>query len=344
MTEHDILAEPATGERPTRLGFLLVPGFATMSYASAIEPFRAANVLSGRELYRWRHVAPSERDVPASTGLSLRADHLVGEADDYDTVFVCAGGNPALFTDRRALQWLRTLARQGTAIGGVSGGPYILAAAGLLDGRRCTVHWEHAAAFAEAFSRAALTRSIYEIDRGRLTCAGGIAALDMMHALIAREHGPDLATAVSEWFLQSHVRAGSTAQLMTRHERYGISNPRLSMVLERMEAHLEEPLPRESLARLAGVSVRQLERLFMRHMDTSIERHYQTIRLAHARRLLQQTTLAVSEVAVASGFGSASHFSRAYKSKFGSSPAHDRMTARTTKNRAQNPRLARGVE
>ncbi|ESR24499.1 GlxA family transcriptional regulator [Lutibaculum baratangense] len=315
-------------DRAKRLGFLLVPGFATMSYASAIEPFRAANVLSGRELYRWRHISPAGTDVRSSTGLAYRADHLAGDRSDYDTVFVCAGGNPATFDDRRTFQWLRSLARQGVALGGVSGGPFILARASLLDGYRCTVHWEHVPAFREAFPRPELTTALYEIDRDRLTCAGGVAALDMMHELIEREHGPELAAAVSEWFLQTHVRAGSANQLMTRHERFGLASPRLSVVIEAMEANVEDPLPREELADVAGVSLRQLERLFARHMKTSVDTHYRRLRLERARALLRQTTLTVSEIAMATGFVSPSHFSRSYKARFGHAPARERESAR----------------
>ena len=307
-----------------RLGFLLVPGFATMSYASAIEPFRAANVLSGSDLYSWRHVALEGRAVEASTGLAFAADHAVGEAEDYDGLIVCAAGNPSTFDHEPTFAWLRRLARRGTWLAGVSGGPFVLAAAGLLDGYRCTIHWEHAAAFAEAFAQPRLTSSIYEIDRGRLTCAGGISALDMMHVLIAKAHGAALAAAVSEWFLQSHVRSGASGQLMTRFERFGLPSVGLSNVIEAMEDNVEEPLPRARLAALAGVSIRQLERLFEKHMHTTLDRHYLTIRLHHAQRLLRQTRLSVGEIAIASGFRSASHFSRAYKARYGHGPRDER--------------------
>ena len=200
----------------------------------------------------------------------------------------------------------------------------MLAAAGLLDGYRCTIHWEHAAAFAEAFAQPRLTSSIYEIDRGRLTCAGGISALDMMHVLIAKAHGAALAAAVSEWFLQSHVRSGASGQLMTRFERFGLPSVGLSNVIEAMEENVEEPLPRARLAALAGVSIRQLERLFEKHMHTTLDRHYLTIRLHHAQRLLRQTRLSVGEIAIASGFRSASHFSRAYKARYGHGPRDER--------------------
>ncbi|MCK5932281.1 MAG: GlxA family transcriptional regulator [Fulvimarina manganoxydans] len=295
-----------------------------MSYASAIEPFRAANILSGRDLYSWRHVALEGRVVEASTGLAFAADHAVGEAEDYDGLSVCAAGNPSTFDHEPTFAWLRRLARRGTWLAGVSGGPFVLAAAGLLDGYRCTIHWEHAAAFAEAFAQPRLTSSIYEIDRGRLTCAGGISALDMMHVLIAKAHGTALAAAVSEWFLQSHVRAGASGQLMTRFERFGLPSIGLSNVIEAMEEHVEEPLPRARLAALAGVSIRQLERLFEKHMHTTLDRHYLTVRLHHAQRLLRQTRLSVGEIAVASGFRSASHFSRAYKARYGHGPRDER--------------------
>lgn len=315
-------AKEARGQE--RLGFLLVPGFATMSYASAIEPFRAANVLSGRKLYDWRHVTLEDPAVEASTGLAFAADHAVGEVEDYDGLIVCAAGNPSAFDHEPTFAWLRRLARRGTWLAGVSGGPFVLAAAGLLDGYRCTIHWEHAAAFAEAFARPQLTSSIYEIDGKRLTCAGGISALDMMHAVIAKSHGGELAAAVSEWFLQSHVRSGATGQLMTRFERFGLPSVGLSNVIEAMEENVENPLPRARLAALAGVSIRQLERLFEKHMQTTLDRHYQLIRLQHAQRLLRQTRLSVSEIAIASGFKNASHFSRAYKARYGHGPRDER--------------------
>ena len=135
--------------------------------------------------------------------LLVHAHHLVGADLDLDTLFVCAGGNPAAFADEATLQWLRRLARRGVRIGGVSGGPFILARAGLLDGYRCTIHWEHIPAFTEFFPGLNTKRSLYEIDRDRLTCAGGVAALDMMHALISAQHGRGLADEVGDWFLQT---------------------------------------------------------------------------------------------------------------------------------------------
>ncbi|MBE3096389.1 MAG: AraC family transcriptional regulator, partial [Planctomycetes bacterium] len=133
------------------VGFLLVPEFALMSYAAAVEPLRAANLISGRQLYRWWHAAPGGEPVTASNGVAIIPDVGIGATREVDTLFVCAGGNPAKFDNDKVFAWLRRLARSGVTLGGISGGPYILAKAGLLEGRRVTLHWEHQPAFSEAF-------------------------------------------------------------------------------------------------------------------------------------------------------------------------------------------------
>lgn len=324
--------------RARAIGFLLVPGFALMSYASAMEPLRAANRLAGRDLYAWRHISVDGAPVQASNGVGIVPDHCIGEDVALDTLLVCAGGNPALFDHPPTLKWLRGLVHRGVRVGGVSGGPYILARAGLLDGYRCTIHWEHIPAFVEEFPDLRVARTLYEIDRDRLTCAGGIAALDMMHALIERDHGHGLAAAVSEWFLHTQIRLGSGPQRMTLRERFGIGNARLLRVLEHMEARIEEPAAREELAAVAGVSVRQLERLFAVHLRATLGEHYARIRLDRAQSLLRQTAMPILEVAVACGFVSASHFSRAYRRRFGRPPRAERRAAAGSPGATASPR------
>jgi transcriptional regulator GlxA family with amidase domain len=311
---------------PTRVGFLLLPDFALMSYASAVEPLRAANRLAGRELYAWHHISVDGEAATATNGASIRADHRVGDKIALDALFVCAGGNPALFSSPVVYRWLRGLTRNGTAIGGVSGGAYVLARAGLLDGYRATIHWEHLPAFSEEFPHLSIERSLFVIDRDRLTCAGGVAALDLMHALIERDHGHDLAAAVSEWYLHTDVRLGSGPQRMTLRERFGVSSPKLLKALSEIERRIEDPPSREELAALAGTSVRQLERLFAQNLKTTIGSHGLQARLNRARTLLRQTTKPILEIAVMCGFASASHFSRTFRTKYGHSPKVERQT------------------
>jgi transcriptional regulator GlxA family with amidase domain len=303
------------------LGFLLVPGFSLLAYASTVEPLRAANRLAGRELYRWRHAAPGDQPVLASNGAAIQPDLKFGaDAGRLDVFFVCASGNPATFNDRKTFAWLRKLARQRIALGGISGGAFVLAKAGLLAGRRCTIHWEHMAAFQESFPDVTLTRSLFEIDADRITCAGGVAGLDMMIALIARDHGHDLGAAVSEWLLHTHVREGGRPQRMDLRFRLGVGDERLLAALREMEAHLEAPLSRQRLAAVAGMSLRQLERSFSAQLGRGMHEHYMTLRLARARQLLRETSLSMLEIALATGFASASQFARAFRREFGHAP------------------------
>ncbi|MEZ5827955.1 MAG: GlxA family transcriptional regulator [Hyphomicrobiales bacterium] len=311
---------------PQTVGFLLVPGFALMSYAAAIEPLRAANLISGRELYRWWHAAPSNEPVTASNGVAIIPDCGTDTDRAADMVFVCAGGNPATFNDKRTFAWLRRLARKGVTIGGISGGPYIVARAGLLNERRATLHWEHLPAFREAFPDVQVVPSLFEIDGNRITCSGGISALDMMVALIEREHGRQLAAAVGDWFLHTHIREGFGPQRMDLRYRLGVADEKLVRVLGAMERNLETPLSRDTLARQAGISLRQLERLFHVHVGHGIHQHYRWLRLERARQLLRETTLPVLDVALATGFASPSQFARAYRNAFGEPPSRTRLS------------------
>jgi transcriptional regulator GlxA family with amidase domain len=323
LTRSDMTPPPS--DQTTRVGVLLIPGFALLPYACTIDPLRAANTLSGRPLYEWTNLSPDGAPATASSGLAVPAACRLADAPPLDIVLVVAGGNPATFRDTATFDWLRRVARGGARMGGVSGGPWLLARAGLLHGHRLTLHWEHAEAFAEEFPDLDLRRSLFEIDRLRLTCSGGTSPLDMMHAVIAGRHGAGLAIAVSDWFMQSEIREGANPQRMALRHRTGTSNRALLRVLEAMERAVETPLPRATLADMAGVSLRQLERLFHTHLGRTPGEHYALVRLDRSRLLLRQSGLSILEVAVACGFGSASHFSRAYRRAFGHTPSAERL-------------------
>lgn len=329
--------QPTTIGPPVEsVGFLLIPGFALMSYAGAVEPLRAANQLSGKTLYRWWNAAPADKPVLASNGAAVVPDFKFGaEVGSLDMMLVCAGGNPATFNDRRTFAWLKKLAARDITLGGISGGPFILAKAGLLAGRRCTVHWEHLPALQEAYPDVQLTRSLFEFDGDRVTCSGGVAGLDMMVALITRDHGYELAAAVSDWLLHTHIREGAGPQRMDLRFRLGVGDAKLLRALKAMEAHIEAPLPRERLADLAGVSLRQLERSFQSELGRGVHEHYLALRLGRSRQLLRETSLSILEVALATGFASASQFARAFRRNFNSTPREARaLDQHVTANRS----------
>jgi transcriptional regulator GlxA family with amidase domain len=312
------------GDRPRIVAFLLIPGFALLSYASAIEPLRAANLLSGRRLYGWVHIAPEGAAVVSSSGAIVPADLTVGAQLEPDILMVCAGGNPASFEHKPTLAWLRRLAQHGVMIGGVSGGPVVLANAGVMRGRRMTVHWEHSRALSEAHSQLLLERALYVMDRDRITCAGGAAALDMMHALIAEQHGPAFARRVSDWFLHTDIRPGSGPQRGGVEAGYGVHRRELIEALELMENHIGDPLSAEQIANRIRLSSRQLGRLFRANLGRGMMAHYRDLRLDSARKLLRQTALSITEIAYACGFSSGGQFSGLFRKRFGRTPREAR--------------------
>lgn len=300
-------------------GFILTPGFALMSFAAATEPLRAANLIAGSELYRIVCLSPDGASVASSGGLSVDCARYDGGAPLH-TVFVCAGGKPSDWPIAETAALLRRCAKHGARLGGISGGPYLLAAAGLLDDRDFTIHWEHAPALMEAFPHLRPRQTRFVINGNRITCGGGVAPLDMMHALIAGRMGAVFARRVSDWYLHRAIGAPADPQTASLAERYGVTHPALLRSLARMEATVESPLSRSAIARHAGVSPRHLDRLF-RETGESFVATYHRLRLARAQVLLRQSSLSISEVAVAVGFSSAGHFSRTFKRHLGRSPS-----------------------
>lgn len=320
------------GDRPQLVLFLLVPDFSMMAFTACIEPLRVANRMAARQLYAWRTIGCDGRPVQASNGVPVAPDAALGPPEAVPDgapamAIVCAGLRAERFRDTAALSWLRRLARAGVNLGGVCTGALVLARAGLLDGYRCTIHWENMEGFAEEFPGHEITATMFEIDRDRFTCSGGTAPLDMMVHLIARDHGDDLALQVAEQMLHMPVRHPGDPQRMALQYRTGISHPKLLAAIAAMEAHLEAPLSLDDLAARVALSPRQLERLFHDHVGRPPRRYYLELRLKRARLLLLQTSMPVIQVAVACGFTSASHFAQAYHAFFGHAPRIERQYA-----------------
>ena len=308
-------------QAPFRVGVLLIDGFALMSYSAALEPLRAANLLARQTLYDIRHMPAEGASSSSSGGAVIRATAHIGEQVDFDLLLVVAGSDPISFDNRRVFQWLRHLARRGVIIGGVSGGPVILANAGIMEGQRMTLHWEHAGALAEVMPSLLIERTLYLIDRDRMTCAGGTAPLDMMHALITQHHGEDFARRVSDWFMHTDIRLSGEPQRAGLAERYHTSSRAILQVIEAMENHLADPLELAQLAALAELGSRQLNRLFHDKLGESTIAFYKKLRLEKASNLLAQSPLSVTEIALATGFVSTAHFSRSFRQRYGVAPS-----------------------
>ena len=306
------------------IGFLLVPDYSMIAFASAVEPLRMANRLSGRELYRWSLFSESGEPVTASNAIELPAERAVPAARNCDLVLVCAGERVGDFADRLLLLCLRRLAREKIPLGAICTGSYLLARAGLLDGYRSTIHWENMASLREEFPEVIVSPELFEIDRDRYTSSGGTAPLDMMLNLIHRQHGSHLAVAISEEFVCERIRGRNDRQRVPLRLHLGTSQPKLVEAVSLMEANLEEPMSLDEIARHVRLSRRQLERLFQKHLHCVPTRYYLELRLARARQLLLQTPMTIVDVAFACGFVSAPHFSKCYRDYFGFPPRDER--------------------
>lgn len=311
---------------PRRFVFLLLDQFTMLSFASAIEPLRIANRVIGQPAYSWILAGEGGTSINCSNGASFALDIGLTEIDRDDTVLVCGGIDVQRNTTKAILAWLRREARRGATIGGLCTGSYALAKAGLLDGKRATIHWENQDGFLEEFEEVKLTKSIFVIDGNRMSTAGGTASLDMMLKIISADHGDDVANTVADQLIYSTIRTDQDTQRLSIPTRIGVRHPKLSQVIQMMERAIEEPISPADLAEEVGMSTRQLERLFRRYLNRSPKRYYMELRLSKARNLLMQTDMSVINVALACGFASPSHFSKCYRAHYSTTPYRERGT------------------
>ncbi|MDI5892518.1 GlxA family transcriptional regulator [Halomonas rhizosphaerae] len=324
------MPEPLLSLRPASLtrhvGVVVLPGFSLLAQACATEPLAVANRLEGRTLYRLTTFACVAGPVASASQQSLMPQAGLGEVDDpLDLLLVCAPGPLSGSVPGALIEWLRRLAGAGVLLGGIGGGTEVLARAGVLDGYRATLPWQRFDAFSEAFPRVRLSRQLFEIDRDRLTCGGGTAAMDMMMTLVGSQHGPRLAERISEHFVLERIRMGDEPQQVPLRSRLGHAPDSLAEAVALMEANIEEPLTTHELAEHLGISRRQLERLFKKYLQAVPSRYYLDLRLQQARRLLRESDRPAGEIALQTGFSSAAHFSTAYRNHFGITPREERL-------------------
>ena len=312
----------------TTVLFLLVPRFSMIAFASAVEPLRLANRAMGVPAYRWRVLTGDGQPATASNGIAVAADGSFAEAGLAHAAIVCAGVDVQTFDHRDLMARLRTLSTRGVPLGALCTGAFVLARGGLLDGHRCTIHWENHEAFREEFPDLAVTLELFEIDRARFTCAGGTAAIDMMLTLIARQKGQEVAATITDQLIHHRMRDAHERQRMELRARLGVAHPKLINVVAEMERRVEHPLSCGDLADGVGLSTRQLERLFRKYMGHAPTRYYLGLRLERARQLLLQTSMPILSVGLACGFVSASHFSKCYSEHFSRTPSQERRQPR----------------
>lgn len=307
-------------DQPKDVVFLLVENFSHMAFACALEPLRIANLIAEKELYRWHIAAEGGVEQACSNGTITRATMDLEDMPDA-TIFVVAGLNAKRHATPAIKRYLRRHERLGSGtIGAICCGAYVLAEAGMLEGRSCAMHWRYHDAFMEDHPDVDLDPSVFVMDGRFVSSSGGTAATDLILRLIEDAHGPDISRQTAESLTYTSVRSEGEGQRFSANNRIGIRNARLAKAVEMIEGDLDEPLRTVDVAERVGLSPRQLERLFGRYLNCSPKKYRMEMRLNRARELLRQTEMSVINVALACGFASPSHFSKCYRARFGSTP------------------------
>jgi transcriptional regulator GlxA family with amidase domain len=315
-------------ETALHVSFLMLPEYTLSAFSNAIGILRMANRLTDRALYTWSVHSLDGQPVISSAGLELTIDGSLADAADANILMVCGGYSVKKYCNKLLTDGLRKIAKRKIPIGGIDTGTYALAVAGLLDGYRCTIHWENLSSLREEFPRLEITSSLFVIDRDRYTCSGGISSIALMLNLIASIHGHQIVQEISEQFTCDRVRTEKDAQRAPLKYLIGASQPRLVDAVTLMESNIEEPLTLDEVADYVGISRRQLERLFNRYLHCAPSRYYLELRLSRARLLLLQTSIAVIDVAISCGFSTAPHFSKCYSDLYGKPPSAERRALR----------------
>ena len=310
--------------KPKRFVFVLLDNFTMLCFACALESLRIANRMANKMLYDWAIAGEGGEIARCSNGTEFKLNMDLVELSREDVVMVCGGIDVQAATTKKMVSWLRREARKGVTMGGLCTAGYTLAKAGLLDGKKATIHWENQDSFAEEFEDVKLTKSVFVVDGNRITTAGGTASIDLMLKIIADDHGEELANAVADQLIYSSIRTDQDTQRLSIPTRIGVRHPKLSRVIQMMEQNIEEPISPATLAHDVGMSTRQLERLFRRYLSRSPKRYYMELRLQKARNLLMQTDMSVINVALACGFASPSHFSKCYRAHYDTTPYRER--------------------
>lgn len=298
-------------ERPVRIAILLFDRFSNLCLANCIEPLRAANMLGARSYFDWQIVSPDGRAVRSSSGIDILASGSAANVSSLDYLFVMASYAHDGHDTPATRRLLRNMARRCDVTVGLDAGPWLLASAGLLDGRRATVHWDLLDAFAERFLNVDAGRAHVMRDGPMMTCAGAMSALDLTLSLIADHLGLSARLDVEALFLRRDPPVGPSDQ---------IADPLVRQAIGIMRDHVERPLHLVQLAQQLSCQTRTLDRHFRQRLGASPGTVYRHLRLSTARKLIEDTQLSVAEISLRCGYDSPAALTRAIRRTYGATP------------------------
>ena len=318
-------SDVTSGTEAEKVAFVLVSRFNMMTLTAAVEPMRVANYLAPETLFEWEYRSPTGGIVTASNGMAVTAASIDAAGGPFDVVVVCGSWGCEHYRSPALFQWLRRQAGRGATLIALESGAYLLARAGLLRNRLATTHWSILAGFAEQFPDTLVREQAFTADGSVMTCAGGTASLDLMLHLISERHGAQLASEIADQILHHPVRLADSPQRHTMGAATDALHPDVKAAIALIEEHIDEPWSVPRIAAGLGISQRQIERLFQRHLGCSVVQFSQLLRLQYARVLLTSTRMSIREVSVACGFNSLSYFSQVFSRCFARRPSEYRQ-------------------
>lgn len=294
-----------------RVGFLLFEGFSNMVLSCLMEPLRVVRDQAGIDI-RWQVLTVGGRPARASSGLSVAPDE--GAARDFDLLVVVAGYGYRDHAGPAGLRRVLALARHSRILIGADSGPWLLAAAGLLQGQRATLHWSLLSDFAESFPDVQVDSAPYVMPGRVWSCGGAAGALDLILAFIAQRFGQPNAFIASSMFLHDADRGEARAALPGLPRK---GTARLRQAMNLMIETIETPMPLARIAARCGVSLSKLDRLFRTEVGMAPGRYFQMLRLSQARELASSSDLGLREIALRCGYSDAAALSKAYRRAHG---------------------------
>ncbi|WP_051383583.1 GlxA family transcriptional regulator [Bradyrhizobium sp. WSM3983] len=314
-----------------RIALLAPPGVQSLDIVGPAEVFgEAARRLGDPSAYTVQVIAGSAEPVLGTGGLRFLADRHIFQADEpIDTLLV--GGDPTFETiDPATVQWLRRRSSTVRRLGSVCTGVFLLAAAGLLEGKRVTTHWECAARLRAQYPTLNIdSNQIFIRDGNLFTTAGVTAGMDLALALVEEDYGRDLALIVARYMVMFLKRPGGQSQFSAHLAAQMSGKTKIQQVQQYVLDNLAAPLAVDSLAERAGMSVRNFTRVFRREMNMTPTEFVDAARLDAARLLLEDSGKSLQQIALRCGFGNADGMRRAFVRNLGVGPGEYRLRFRS---------------
>ena len=318
----------ADSESVLRVVVLVFSGSSMMSVACAVDPLRAANKVVGNAVFDWSLVSLDGKPPTTTADIALPVSGKLGSTETADLLVIVAGFGANEMTDRKLLAAIYRAAVRARMVCGIEAGAWLLARAGLLDGRSATTHWEDLADFEMAFPAVNVRPDRYVVDGRFITTGGASPTFDMMIDLIRERLGPIVAIDVASAFIYDGPRDAADAQHFVSLGQADRYDPRLIQAVRIMESRLDKPVTIAAIAKRVGISSRTLETIFLRELGESPGAYFLALRLSAARRLVGNTRVPFAEVAERTGFSSAATFSRAFRNAYGDNPSSFRRDGR----------------